>query len=117
MIVKFKVFVNDPLFKVLEKCSSSIPYINRYEFEYIHKSNGIYFYIGKIERLKIIKFSCGLAEMEIVILKHNEGSSQASWGKIGRYYGCATKNDICNMRGWPLIIGDEKMKKIILQNI
>lgn len=112
-VIKFKLFASDPLFSLLEQCSPHMPNVHRHEFAYIHKSNGIYYYIGKIERSKIIKISCGVAEIEIVVFKNNQ-----RWftGKAEKHYPCTTKNDVCLMNGWP-VLGDEKIRKIIKQTI
>jgi len=90
--------------------------LNNIKFEYIHKSNGLYYYFGEIQRLKIIKIVSGVAEMEIVVLKHNQGSIENSWGNIGKFYHCKTKNDVCNMRNLPLI-GEQKINKVILHKM
>jgi hypothetical protein len=113
IVIKFRMLITDALFNDVEKCAPSISHLKDTTFEYIHKSNGIYYYIGQIDRLKIIKIACGVAEIEIVVLKHNQGSIESSWGNIGKYYPCKTKNDICNMRKWP-IIGEQKINKVIL---
>ena len=113
IVIKFKLFTSDPLFSLLERCSPHIPAVNRHEFEYIHKSNGIYYYIGKIERSKIIKINCGVSEIEIVVLKNHPNQFTRNRNK---YYPCATKNDVCVMNGWPLL-GDEKIRKIIKKTI
>jgi hypothetical protein len=112
-VVKFKLFINDPLFSLLEQCCPHMPNVHRHEFVYIHKSNGIYYYTGKIERSKIKKISRGVAEIEIVVLKN---SSENRMSKPRKYYPCATKNDVCVMNGWP-ILGDDKIRKIIKQTI
>ncbi len=112
-VINFKLFINDPLFSLLEGCLPHIPKVHRHRFEYIHKSNGIYYYTGEIDRSKIKKISHGVAEIEIVVLKNN---SQDRISKQRKYYPCATKNDVCVMNGWP-ILGDEKIKKIIKQTL
>lgn len=116
LIIKFRMLITDSLFNVIEFYASSISNLQGTTFEYIHKSNGLYYYIGKIERLKIIKIVFGVAEMEIVILKHNQSSINSSWGNIGKFYPCKTKNDVCVMRNLP-VIGEQKINKVILHKI
>lgn len=112
MIVKIHIFVTDSLFNDIESFSRQAPDIMRYSLEYIHKSNGVYFYIGKIERLKILKIVYGLAEFEIVVLKPYQFTIEACLSKTNIIYPCGTKNDICFMRKWPRL-GDEKINKVI----
>jgi hypothetical protein len=113
MIVKFRMLLTDPLFNTIEECAPSITYLNKYTFEYIHKANGLYYYMGEIQRLKIAQIISGVAEIELVILKHNEGSIESLWGNIGKFYPCRTKKDVCNMRNLPYI-DERKIDKVIV---
>ena len=113
IVVKFKLFTSDPLFSLLEQCSPHMPRVHRHEFVYIHKSNGMYYYTGKIERSKITKISYGVADIEIVVLKNNQERVSC---KSAKHYPCTTKNDVCIMNGWP-VLGDEKIRKIIKQTM
>lgn len=110
MIFKFKLKFDDPSFKTLESCSSHMPNICRMRFEYIHKANGYYNYIGKVERLKILCINKEIAEMEIVILMGNEGNK--AWNiEYRRRYPCINKSDIYLIRGLPYPT-EEKSDKI-----
>ena len=66
--------------------------------------------------MKIIQIVSGVAEMEIVVLKHNEGSIESVWGNIGKFYPCKTKKDVCNMRNLPFS-DEQKINKVILHHI
>lgn len=116
IIIKFRMLLTDSFFNDIEACASSISTINDSTFQYIHKANNIYYYMGTIERLKIIQIVSGLAEMEIVVLKHNEGSIESVWGNIGKFYPCKTKKDVCNMRNLPFS-DEQKINKVILHHI
>lgn len=112
MVVKIQLFVTDSHFNKIENYAITPRDLERISVEYIHKANGLYYYIGKIERIKILKIINGLAEIEIVVLKPNELTIGSCWGEINRTYPCGTKNDICVMRKWPRL-GYEKINKII----
>jgi hypothetical protein len=116
IIVKFRMLVTDPFFNFVEVHAQSITQITDNTFEYIHKVNDLYYYMGEIQRLKITKIVSGVAEMEIVILKHNEGSIESVWGKIGKFYPCKTKKDVCYMRNLPFR-DEQKINKVILHCI
>jgi len=116
MIIKFRMLLTDPLFNTIEDCAPSITHLNNYTFEYIHKANGLYYYMGEIQRIKIIHIIYGVAEMELVILKHNEGSIESVWGSIGKFYPCRTKKDVCNMRKLPYT-DEEKINKVIVHRM
>jgi hypothetical protein len=128
MVVNFKMFCNDPNMWTVEWGGSHLPNLNKMQFDYIHKSNGSYIYVGQVERLKIIKIVRGIAEMELVILKPNdtdayrrnkEMSTSCSIyklpsGKGGARYPCSTKKDVCRMRRWPLIKKEDLIKKVVI---
>ena len=116
IIVKFRMLVTDPFFNFEEVHAQSITQITDNTFEYIHKVNDLYYYMGEIQRLKITKIVSGVAEMEIVILKHNEGSIESVWGKNGKFYPCKTKKDVCYMRNLPFR-DEQKINKVILHCI
>jgi hypothetical protein len=112
MIVNFKMCCNDPNMRRVEWVGSNLPHLVKMQFDYIHKSNGNYIYIGKVDRLKIIKITRGMAEMELVILKLNDSSS-SDWKKEWRYP-CSTKKDVCTMRKWQLIKYEDLVKKVVI---
>lgn len=134
-IVNFKMILkNYPSFWVIEKAGMHLPFtdnttgLGRIEFEYVHKCNGEYHYIGRIERMKVIKLCGGIACVELVILRPNlsqtythcremstpPGIRESNPDRGGAYYSCATKNDVARMRKWPKIPNEELIKKVIM---
>lgn len=126
IVVKFHMFCDDPNFNTVEYAAGHMPNLHMMQFYYIHKSNGIYNYIGQLERLKIIKICRGIAEMELVILKPNDSETyrrdkimsgnkySIPSGKSGAYYPCSTKNDVCRMRRWPKMESEDLIKKVTI---
>lgn len=100
MIFKFTTEFESSAFEKLESCAPHMPALCRMEFQYIHKANGYYNYIGKVQRLKILCVNDGVAQFEVVILMQNEGTKPYI-RKYSRNYPCMTKNDVCLMRELP----------------
>jgi hypothetical protein len=110
LVVKFKMFCNDPEFWTIEYSGSHLPDLHMMHLEYIHKVDGVYHHVGWIERLKVINVCSGVAHLELVILKPNDSDVYSkklmstsvpqyslATGRGGAHYPCSTKNDVCRM--------------------
>jgi hypothetical protein len=107
LIINFKLSIKDAQFKHIQWAEKSIQNICRTTYHYVHKSGGIYNYIGLIERLKIKGICKEMAHMEIIILKNGSGY------RCPKYiYPCATKNDICRLLNVPLLKSGELINKV-----
>ena len=107
LIINFKLSMKDAQFKHIQFAEKSIPDICRTTYHYVHKSEGIYNYIGSITKLKITGIREGMAYMEIIILKNGSGY------RCPKYtYPCATKNDVCRLLNVPLLKSGELINKV-----
>ncbi len=107
LIINFKLSMKDEQFNYIQRCEEHIPEICRTTYHYVHKTGGIYKYIGPVQRLKITQLCGGMANMEIIILKNGSGNR---WLKY--IYPSSTKNDICRLLNVPLLKRDELINKV-----
>ena len=107
LIVNFKLSMKDSQFKHIQMCETWIPDVTRHTYHYVHKTEGIYNYIGLIDRLKITWICKEMAHMEIIILKN--GSRQL---RLKYTYPCATKNDVCRLLNVPFLKSGELINKV-----
>jgi hypothetical protein len=96
LIVEFNILRSDQLFEYLAN-------YDKHDFHYVHKVDGKYNYIGKLEKSNIIRMNNGLVSFELIIYREY----------TSKFYECYTKNDICNMCGWKEINNQDKKYKII----
>ncbi len=107
LIVNFKLSMKDSQFKHIQWAEKSIPEICRTTYHYVHKSEGIYNYIGSITKLKITWICKEMAHMEIIILK------KESKYRCPKYtYPCETKNDVCRLLNVPFLKSGELINKV-----
>lgn len=102
MIVRFKMLCNDTYYNTLVWNTNS-------HIEYIHKSKGIYKYIGQVNKLHIIQINRGIAEIELIIIKNN---SEAIYKHM--HCPCSTKYDVCEMRRWTKMKYEDLIKKVTI---
>ena len=105
LIVNFKLSIKGSQFKHIQMCETSIPRVLRHTYHYVHKSGGIYNYIGLIDRLKITLICKEMAHIEIIILKNGSKQLQVK-------YPCSRKNDICRLLNVPFLKSGELINKV-----